>query len=141
MRDIVDPPQPGAPQAYLIVADARAAIRFYVCAFEAEIETTRLDAATRRVVHAQLRAFGAPLFLADDHPASGQGLRAPTAIGATTVTLHVELEDAASVDALFARAAAGGAQITFPAQAMDWGAWYGRMLDPFGHAWSFAAPS
>ena len=90
-----------------------------------------------RIAHALLEAFGAPLMLADDAGA-GQGLRSPSALGATTVTLHVDVVDGAAVDRVLAAAAAAGALVTFPAREMDWGARYGRILDPFGHAWSFA---
>ena len=132
---------PGAlapPRPYLIVADAAAALDFYAAAFDAVEEERRATPDGARIAHATLSMFGGIVELADDAPRDTQGLRAPTALGATTLTLHVDFADRASVDRVLARAEKAGATITFPAREMDWNAWYGRLRDPFGHAWSFA---
>lgn len=127
------------PRPCLIVADAAKAIAFYVAAFDAVAEERRTSAGGTRIAHAALSVFGGIVELADDDaPRDTQGLRAPTALGATTLTLHVDFAGRTEVDRVLARAARAGAEITFPAREMDWGAWYGRLRDPFGHAWSFA---
>ena len=55
-----------------------------------------------------------------------------------SVTVNINLPKAADVDEVLARAEKAGARITMPAGDMFWGAYYGRLIDPFGHAWSFA---
>jgi uncharacterized glyoxalase superfamily protein PhnB len=59
----------------------------------------------------------------------------PQQVGATTVTIHLFVDD---VDAAIQRAAAAGAKVTLPPTDMFWGDRYGRILDPFGHSWSIA---
>lgn len=143
MKDLIDPPEPVAPlRVHLVVADAARAIAFYRAAFGAE-EEGRETGAGGRIAHAELWIFGNLVMLADDRPsdpaADAQGLRAPSALGATTATLHVDLATPQDLAAVLARAEGAGARITFPARPMDWGSVYARLLDPFGHAWSFAA--
>lgn len=43
-----------------------------------------------------------------------------------------------NVDALFNRAVAAGAKVTFPLQNQFWGDRYGQVTDPFGHHWALA---
>jgi len=43
-------------------------------------------------------------------------------------------------DAAVKRAAEAGATVTMPPWDAFWGARYARILDPFGHSWSFAHP-
>lgn len=42
------------------------------------------------------------------------------------------------VDAIMARAAAGGARVTDPARTRFWGGYSGYFLDPDGHLWEIA---
>ncbi|HLO76322.1 MAG TPA: VOC family protein [Magnetospirillum sp.] len=110
---------------YLMVADAAAAIAFYVKAFGAQ-EVSRLTTPDgSRVVHAELLIHGAKLFLADEcgEPAQPGG----------RIGLHLEVPDA---DEAQARAAQAGAKVTMPVSEMFWGARYGKMQDPFGIVWS-----
>lgn len=110
---------------YLMVADAAAAIAFYIKAFGAT-EVARLTTPDGgRVVHAELSINGAKLYLADE---CGDPIRPGGRIG-----LHLEVPDA---DAAQARAAQAGARITLPVSEMFWGARYGKMEDPFGIVWS-----
>ena len=53
------------------------------------------------------------------------------------VTMHLEVENC---DAAVKRAADAGATVTMPPWDAFWGARYARVLDPFGHSWSFAHP-
>jgi PhnB protein len=39
-----------------------------------------------------------------------------------------------------AKAAAAGAEVIMPPMDAFWGARYAQVVDPFGHAWSFAHP-
>jgi PhnB protein len=122
------------PTPQLVVADAAAAIDFYRQAFGAH-ELYRNHAPDgRTIVHAELLLGAARFFVHDEVPA--QGLRSPRSIGGTAVTLHLYVPD---VDALFARAAAHGADIILPVDKQFWGDRYGIMTDPFEHRWSFAS--
>jgi uncharacterized glyoxalase superfamily protein PhnB len=69
---------------------------------------------------------------------SGAGtLSTPNALGGTPVTLHLEVADC---DEAVKRAVAAGAKVTMPPMDAFWGARYAQVVDPFGHAWSFAHP-
>ena len=43
-------------------------------------------------------------------------------------------------DFLVTRAKRNGCTVTTPAMDAPWGMRYGRLKDPFGHAWAFGAP-
>jgi PhnB protein len=122
---------------HLCVHDGPAAMEFYKKAFGAT-EVTRMPAEDgKRLMHAELTVLGGKLFLHDDFPEyHGGKSETPKAIGATPVTLHLEVPD---TDAAMAKAAAGAA-VTMPAMDMFWGDRYGQVTDPFGHRWSFSTP-
>ncbi|HYG86052.1 MAG TPA: VOC family protein [Azospirillum sp.] len=134
MTDVINQPSPPTP--HLVVSDTKAAIAFYVKAFGAE-ETFRMTTPDgSRVVHANLIINGGPVMLADDCPDWNNGqARHPLALGATPVTIHLQVAD---VDAAFARAVEAGATATMPPADMFWGDRYGKLRDPFGHEWSLA---
>jgi PhnB protein len=115
---------------YLCVTNAVAAIDFYVQAFGAK-EKFRLVEPSGRVGHAELEFGGATLMLADEFPE--YGIRSPTSIGATAVTIHLHVDDA---DALIARAADAGATIERAPQDEFYGERGGVVRDPFGHRWN-----
>jgi PhnB protein len=127
---------------HLVVADASAALQFYAKALGAT-ETMRVPAEDgRRLLHAELQINGARIFLRDHFPEFGAGeicsrQGPPTELGGTPVTLHLEVPDC---DAAVERAVAAGASVTMPPEDAFWGARYGQVVDPFGHAWSFAHP-
>jgi PhnB protein len=124
--------------AHLAVDGAAKAIEFYAAAFGAE-EVCRMPAEDgKRLMHAELRVAGGKLYLHDDFPEyCGGKVKAASKIGATPVTLHLEVPDC---DAAIAKAAAAGAEVTMPAADMFWGDRYGKIVDPFGHEWSFSTP-
>lgn len=124
--------------AHLVVKNAAQAIEFYKAALGA-IETMRMPAEDgQRLMHAQLQIGDATVFLNDDFPEyCGGKSRHPLAFGGSPVTMHQYVPDC---DAALARAAAAGATVTMPAEDMFWGDRYGRIVDPFGHEWSFATP-
>lgn len=127
---------------HLVVADATAALDFYKRALGAT-ETMRLPAEDgRRILHAEITVNGAKIFVRDHFPEHGsaQGgnkLAPPPALGGTPVTLHLEVADC---DRAVERAADAGATVTMPPMDAFWGARFGQIADPFGHAWSFAHP-
>jgi PhnB protein len=126
--------------AYLTVEGGLDAIALYARAFGAEVLTHKMADDGKRVVHAALDVFGTMVMLSDEFPEYDADSEAPTSIGATTFTLHVGFDDPAQVDAAMAKAAAAGCTVTTPAMDAPWGMRYGRLKDPFGHAWAFGAP-
>jgi PhnB protein len=125
---------------YLTVKGGRDAIGLYERAFGAELLAHKMADDGTRVVHAALDVFGTMIMLSDEFPEYDSDSKAPVTIGATTVTLHVGLGEPADVDAAIAKAAAAGCIVTMPAIDAFWGMRYGRLKDPFGHAWAFGAP-
>lgn len=123
---------------HLVVNDAAKAVEFYKSALGA-IEICRMpDPNSNRLMHAELKIGDAALFLCDDFPEYCGGVaRAPRAGAAGPITLHL---DVANCDDAIARAVAAGATVKMPAMDMFWGDRYGKIVDPFGHEWSFAHP-
>jgi PhnB protein len=116
--------------AYLHVKDAPRAIDFYTKAFGAK-EKFRLTEPSGRVGHAELDFGGITLMLADEFPE--YGLKGPGALGATTVTIHIHVDDA---DEVIRRAAEAGATVVFEPKNQFYGERSGRVRDPFGHEWN-----
>ena len=121
---------------HLVCDPCADAIEFYKKAFGAQ-ETYRVPAPDgRRLIHAEIRIDGRPLFLADDFPEyCGGKASSPQALGGTPVTVHRFVRDC---DAAIQRAEKAGASVKMPAADMFWGDRYGVVVDPFGHTWSFA---
>ena len=119
---------------YLAVADARAALAFYVQAFGAVPRGRVYEMEDGRIGHAEVLIGGTVLMLADEYPELG--LLGPLARGGSTTSLHLTVPD---VDAVVARAVAAGA--TLEREVAD--AAYGRtgvVLDPAGHRWMVQTP-
>jgi uncharacterized glyoxalase superfamily protein PhnB len=115
--------------AYLCVADAAAAIDFYQRAFGVE-EKFRLVEPGGRIGHAELAFGAATIMLSDEFPECG--IRSPTSIGATPVTIHLHVDDA---DVMIASAVAAGATLQRAAEDQFYGERSGAVIDPFGHRW------
>ena len=120
---------------HLVVRGAARAIDFYKRALGAE-EIARLPAPGGMLAHAEIRIGDSKVFLVDEFPEPREeGVGSPQQVGATTVTIHLFVDD---VDAAIERASAAGAKVTLPPTDMFWGDRYGRIVDPFGHSWSIA---
>jgi uncharacterized glyoxalase superfamily protein PhnB len=117
---------------FLICKGALQALDFYRRAFGAE-EISRLVGPDGGLMHAALRIGDSVLMLTDECPP--MGAFSPKHFGGTGVTVHLSVADA---DAAFARATGAGATALMPVTEMFWGARYGVLTDPFGHAWSIA---
>jgi PhnB protein len=126
------PPGFGTVTAYLSVAGGLAAIEFYKKAFGAK-EIARRVTSDGKLIHGQLQIGDTMVFLSDVFPDSQTA--APSAIGTTTVTLHIY---AANIEAVWDRAVAAGATVTEPLENQYFGERYGRLLDPFGHHWTLS---
>jgi PhnB protein len=112
------------------------AIEFYKQAFGAE-EISRMPAPDGvKLMHAEIRIGGRPVYLCDDFPEHCGGVsRSPRSLGATPVTIHQFVPDC---DAAVRRAEQAGAKVELAPQDMFWGDRYAVVTDPFGHSWSLA---
>ncbi|MFF3620513.1 VOC family protein [Streptomyces sp. NPDC002467] len=115
---------------HIMVADAAAAIDFYVRAFGA-VEEFRLDAPGGGVLHAEIRIGGAVMMLGDT---SEGPFSPPSALGGTSVALHVFVPD---VDALARTAVAAGAELVQEPADRFHGDRTAILRDPSGHLWVF----
>ncbi len=120
---------------HLVIDGASKALEFYKQAFGAE-EIRRMPGPDgKELMHAELRIGDSIIMLADEFPEMGLPNRSPKALGNTSVTIHLYVND---VDAAVARAQKAGAKVTMPVSDMFWGDRYGQVTDPFGHLWSLA---
>lgn len=129
-------PATGTPALtpYLAVADARAAVDWYVDILGAREVGEPIVMPDGRIGHAELQIAGARLFLSDEHPEIGVAAPAPGA--GIAVSLHLEVPD---VDAAAARAAAANATIEREPSDNPYGR-VGVIRDPFGHRWMLNSP-
>jgi PhnB protein len=116
--------------AYLRVKDAPRAIEFYTRVFGVT-EKFRLVEPGGRVGHAELDFGGTVVMLSEEYPELG--VRGPQSVGATTVSIHLHVDDA---DALIRRAVEAGAEIVREPQDHFYGERSGTVRDPFGHEWN-----
>jgi PhnB protein len=126
---------------HLVVDGAAAALEFYKQALGAT-ETGRHTADDgKRLMHAEMTVNGAKIYLMDDFPEyyaeHGDHAQPPKSAGFTSVVLHLDVDDC---DAAVACAEAAGAKVVMPPWDAFWGLRYAQIVDPFGHAWSFAHP-
>jgi PhnB protein len=130
----VKPIPEGYPQVtpYLHIDGASAAIEFYATVFGAT-ERMRMPEPDGRIGHAELQIGESLIMLSDEYPELG--VRSPKALGGTSVTMSVYVED---VDGVFDRALQAGATVLRPIQDQFYGDRSGTLEDPFGHRWSVA---
>jgi PhnB protein len=121
-----------AATPYLTVRDAAKAIDFYKRAFDAT-EMYRMEGPEGKVAHAELKIGDSVIMLGDEMP--GSETRSPQSLGGTTAGVFLYVKD---VDAAFHKATTAGAKATAQPADMFWGDRYGKLMDPFGHAWSLA---
>jgi PhnB protein len=114
---------------YLRVRDAGRALDFYQRAFGAQ-ELFRLTEPGGRIGHAEIKIGATTLMLSDEYPE--MGVVGPLALGGTTFSIHLHVDDA---DAWIARAVEAGATIVRPATDAFYGERGGTVRDPFGHEW------
>lgn len=116
--------------AYLRLRNAAEAIDFYTKAFGAR-EKFRLTEPTGRIGHAELDFGGTTLMLSDEYPELG--FTGPQTVGATTMSIHLHVDDA---DEAIRRAVAAGATVLRQPQDQFYGERSGTVRDPFGHEWN-----
>lgn len=119
---------------YLAAADGAAALDWYATAFGA-VESFRVVGDDGKLGHAEFVIGEAAFMLSDEYP--DLGVHAPTTLGGSTTTLHLEVADA---DAVFAAAVdAGAASVMEPADQPH-GHRMGTLVDPYGHRWMLSQP-
>jgi uncharacterized glyoxalase superfamily protein PhnB len=114
---------------YLRVKNAAKAIDFYQRALGAT-EKFRLTEPSGRIGHAELAFGGATIMLSEEYPELG--LVGPESIGATSVSIHLHVDDC---DALIRQAVAEGAALLREPSDAFYGERSGTVRDPFGHEW------
>jgi PhnB protein len=118
---------------YLSVTDAEAAVAFYTRVFGTE-PALLLNMPDGRVMHCEFRVGGARFFVSEELPEHG-GTPSPASLGATTVAIHLYVDDC---DAMAAQMKSNGATILMEPVDMFWGERFARVRDPFGHEWGLA---
>jgi PhnB protein len=117
---------------YLIVKGAGQAIDFYKRAFGAT-EIMRMPGPGGIIMHAEIRIGDSVVMLSDEMPQAFG--KSPKTLGGTTAGVMVYVPD---VDKTYKQAVAAGATGDEQPSNMFWGDRYGKLTDPFGHAWSIA---
>lgn len=128
-------PIPTGVIAYLTIPSrgGQAAVEFYRAAFGAEELFRNVAEDDERLLHSRLVINGGLIMLSDEFPEYGH----EADIRPKGVALHLQVDDA---DEWWNRALACGCVPVMPMADQFWGDRYGRVLDPFGHCWSIAAP-
>lgn len=124
-------------QIYLTVRGGADAVAWYEKVFGAIVTMRKMADDRARLLHATLAVFGAEIMLSDEFPEYDKTVVAPPTLGGTSVTTHVNLPSRDDVVETMAKAAQADATVTMGPDQMPWGAFNGRLIDPFGHSWSF----
>jgi PhnB protein len=125
---------PDSLSPYLAVANAQAAIDFYVQALGARVDFKLIDPSDGRIGHAELIFGTTRLFLADEYP--DFGAVGPHALGGSPVKFHLNVADA---DAFVANAVSHGASVLRAVKLEFHGHRTGMIADPFGYSWFVAS--
>ncbi len=115
---------------YLAVDGARDAIDFYVEVFGAVPVGETYVGDDGRIGHAELMFGDSLIMLADEYP--DIGVTGPNRLGGTSVTIRVDVPDAAITEGLAVRR---GATVTSAVAAAFHGSLSGTFVDPWGHRW------
>ncbi len=119
---------------HLHVKGAAEAIDFYAKAFDAaEVARSPVPGDPGKLMHAQIRIFGAPVLLVDYDEQWGN--KDPLSLGGTSVAIHLYVEDC---DAVHARAVEAGCESVMEPNDAFWGDRFAAVKDPFGHQWTIA---
>jgi len=120
---------------YLAVADARAALQWYVEHLGARVTYEPIVMPDGRIGHTELEIDGARWMMADEHPEIR--VEAPAPDRGAAVTLHLTVAD---VDGLVSRAVDGGAHLDRGPEEAPVGR-VAVLRDPFGHRWFLNGPA
>lgn len=120
---------------YLCVADARAAIEWYIVALGAEVTYEPIVMDDGRVGHCELAIDQARWMMSD--PFDSAGVAAPDPNRGSAVSLHLTVID---VDAAAARVRAMGTSMTRGPEDSPPAGRVAIFIDPFGHRWFLNEP-
>ena len=118
--------------AYLICENAKAAIEFYVKAFNGESDYC-MTAPDGSVMHGEVRIGNSTVMVSQEN--LDWNMKSPQTLGGSSVSIHLYVEDS---DAAFAHAIKAGCTEVQPMSDVFWGDHYGKVLDPFGFEWGIA---
>ncbi len=121
---------------YLCVADARAAIEWYVDVLGAEVVYAPIEMPDGRIGHVELAVDGARWMMADEFEEAG--VAAPDVGRGSAVSLHLTVAD---VDAVAARVTAAGTSMDRGPEDSEPAGRVAVFRDPFGHRWFLNQPS
>jgi PhnB protein len=118
---------------YLSITGAKAALEFYSEVFDCE-PLFVLTMPDGRVMHCEFHVGEAKFFVSESLPEHG-GTPSPTSLGATSVAVHLYVDDC---DGVLQRMKDAGAKVLMEPEDMFWGERFARARDPFGHEWGIA---
>jgi len=126
---------PGGVIPYLTIPSrgGQAAVELYQAAFGAEALFRNLAEDGERLLPRSLLINGGLVMLSDEFPDYGT----EADVVPKGFALHLQVDDA---DEWWNRALTAGAVPLMPLADQFRGDRYGRVMDPFGHIWSIAAP-
>lgn len=116
----------------IVVGNAKEAIEFYKKAFDAK-EIYTFPTPEGKILHSMFQIGDSRVMMSDEFPS--MGIKSPTTVGGTSVTLHLYVENA---DKIFKQAIDSGAIVLMPIMDAFWGDRYGIVMDPYGHQWAIA---
>ena len=116
--------------------DAKAAIAWLEDAFGAE-KVVAYENDDGVVQHAEMRIAGNIFMFGEARDGTPYPFVTPERAGGVTGSIYAVLPDAATVDALHARAAKAGARIISPPNDTDYGSHDFSAFDIGGNAWTF----
>ena len=125
---------------YLTVSPAAAAVTFHISVFGASQKAMMPSLDGMRIAHCELEINGGSIMLADMFPELGN-TRVPLPAEIPTITISLEYDKAADVDAIYARATSLGARGETAPTRSFWGTRHATFRDPFGHRWMLNAPA
>ena len=120
---------------YLAVADARAAIDWYVAALGAEVTSEPILMSDGRIGHVELAVGGAGWMMSDEFAEAG--VEAPAPGRGSAVTLHLAVDDC---DVAATRVAEHGVEIVRGPEDSPPAGRVAVFVDPFGHRWFVNGP-
>ncbi|HEX2705357.1 MAG TPA: VOC family protein [Candidatus Lustribacter sp.] len=121
---------------YLCVADARAAIEWYVSALGAEVTYEPIVMDDGRVGHCELAIGEARWMMSDQFDSAG--VAAPDPARGSAVSLHLTVTD---VDAAAAAVVAAGTSMARGPEDSPPAGRVAVFVDPFGHRWFLNQPA
>ena len=120
---------------YICVADARAAIEWYVDVLGAEVTYEPIEMPDGRIGHVELAVDGARWMMSDEFAEAN--VAPPDAGRGSAVSLHLTVAD---VDAAAARVVASGVTLDRGPEDSPPAGRVAVFRDPFGHRWFLNQP-